>query len=98
MNPDIAICNATTGRPVVFAHSPGGRSLPDGHCGLEGVDRVRMDRVTTDGNRRFRELHGKIIPAHVIVRNDQASEARLDGPAGGAYPATGTNAPNPRVA
>ncbi|MDE0281743.1 MAG: hypothetical protein OXN16_11810 [Gammaproteobacteria bacterium] len=98
MNPDITIYNPTTGRPVISAHSPRGRSLLDGHYGLEGVDWVRIDRLTTDGNRRFRELHGKIIPTHVIVRNDPASEARLDEPAGGAYPATGTNAPNPGVA
>ncbi|MDE0716173.1 MAG: hypothetical protein OXI10_15110 [Gammaproteobacteria bacterium] len=100
MNPDIAICNATTARPVIVAHSRKGRALLAGHYGMkaEEIDWVCIGRVSTTGNLGFGELHGKIIPAHVIVRNDQASETRLDEPAGGAYPAKGTNAPNPGVA
>lgn len=33
MKPDITTYNATTARPVIFAHSPAGKILLAGHCG-----------------------------------------------------------------
>ena len=58
---------------------------------------VCTERTGSTGSRKFRELHGKIIAAHIVVRNNQASEARLDELTDGAYSATGGNAPNPGV-
>ncbi|MDE0281949.1 MAG: hypothetical protein OXN16_12880 [Gammaproteobacteria bacterium] len=99
MSPDIIIWSATTARPVIFAHTPKGRTLLAGHYGLrsEEIGWVCIERTSSTGNRKFRELHGKIIAAHIVVRNDQASLARLDELTGGAYSATAGNMPNPGV-
>ncbi len=85
---DIAVFNATMIRPVILAHTPAGRTLPADHCGLrsEQVGWACVERASSTGNRKFRELHGKFIAAHIVLRNDQASLARPDELTAGEYP------------
>ena len=97
MTPDITIWNATTVRPVITAHTEAGRTLLARHYDMEAeqIDWICIERVSTKGTRKFQELHNRIIRAHIIVRNDQASAARLDELTGGEYSARN---PSPRVA
>ena len=88
MQPDITIYNATTACPVIVAHTPAGRALLARHCDMEDAGWFCIDRVSTGGHRRFHALHGKIITAHLVVHNDQASAKRLDEMTGGGYSAT----------
>ncbi len=96
MQPDITIYNATTMYPVILAHTRNGRDLMARHYGmaLDEIEWLCIERTSTTGNLGFRELHGKIIAAHIVVRNDQASAARLDELTDGGYSA---HLPNPRV-
>ena len=87
MKPDITIYNATTACPVIVSHTPAGRALLARHYRAEDIEWVFIERAGTDGNRRFRALHDRIIRAHLAVRNDQASRKRLDELTGGEYSA-----------
>lgn len=56
-----------------------------------------MDLHRADRHRRgrFRELHGRIIAARLVVRNDQATLERLDEITGGGYSAAAGRAACP---
>lgn len=88
MQPDITIYNATTTCPVIVPHTPAGRTLLVRHCDVVDIDWICIERASTRGHRRFRALHEKIIRAHLVVHNDQATAKRLDELTGGGYSAT----------
>ena len=87
MQPDITIYNATTTCPVIVGHTPAGLALLSRHCDMENGGWICIGRVNTNGHRRFRALHEKIIAAHLVVHYDQATGKRLDKLTGGAYSA-----------
>ncbi len=67
--------------------TPAGRALLARYCDMEDIGWVCIERVSTDGHRRFRALHERIIAARLVVRNDQATGKRLDELTGGGYSA-----------
>ena len=78
MKPDITIYNATTSRSVIIGHSRAGQALLSEHYGVTGIHWICIERVSMAGTRKFQELHAKIVAAHLVVRNDQATERRLN--------------------
>ena len=88
MTPDIIIYNATTNYPVIVGHTLAGRTLLARYYGVEDIDWVCIERVSTDGTRKFDELHARIITAHIVVRNEHATDRLLDELTGGEYSAT----------
>ena len=87
MGPDITIYNATSNRPVILTHTDAGRSLLSEHYGRDDINWLCTELLTMADHRKFRDLHGRIAAARLVVHNSHASERRLNELTGGEYSA-----------
>ena len=87
MGPDITIYNATSNRPVILAHTDAGQTLLSEHYDRENIGWICTELLTMSDHRKFRDLHGRIAAARLVVHNTHASERRLKELTGGEYSA-----------